>query len=118
MHGLDKTLLTGRQFDSLLVATLAFHTGRDTTDNDDSISSLHLISQRRVVHLLTLTDVTTQHREVTITTTILNNNVVVLTLLNIERLVVSATASEAEATETATTTSTRLASLDGVAVDD
>ena len=106
-------MLQFRQFDGLLIAALTLHTGRDTADNNNGIGRLYLVGKVGEVGQLTLADVAAQHGELPITATILDDHVIVLTLLNVERLVFYTTASEAETT--ARTTS--LVFLDDLTVD-
>ena len=81
MHSLDKQLLYNRQFDILLITTLTFHAGRDTTDDDDGVGHLHLVGQISEVSQLTLADITAQHGEIAVATTIFNYYVIVLAFL-------------------------------------
>ena len=102
MHGLDKTLLYGRQFDVSLVTAFTFHTGRDTTDDDDGIHVLHLVGKFSELDEFALADVTTQHGKVTITMLVFNHDIVGLASLHRERLVVGTATTEAEAKATTT----------------
>ena len=116
MHGLEKLLLHLRQVDGLLVATLAFHTGRDATNDDNGVGNTHFLGNLGEDGLsrLTLADVATQHGEIASTTTIFEHDIVILAFLHIERLVVGTTSAEAEASET--TTSATFAFFDDLAV--
>ena len=111
MHSLHQHLLNLGQFDVLLVTTLAFHAGRDTTDNDDSVSTFHLVGQIGEVSQLTLTDVATQHGKLTIAMLVVDDNVVGLASLHRERLILYTT-TEAEAT-----TATALILLNNLTID-
>ena len=107
MHRTNETLLNSWKLDVLLVATFTFHTGRDTTDDDDGIHVGNFLGEVVKLDELAFADVTTQHREVTIAVLVLNHDVVSLASLHWERLVVGAATSEAEA-EATTTAALRL----------
>ena len=116
MHRLHEQLLHHWQVDGLLVATLAFHTGRDTADDDDGISHADFLCQIGEVGEFALADVTTEHGELSVATTVFDHHIIGLASLYGEAFVVGATASEAEASETTTTTAA-LVFLHDLAVD-
>ena len=59
MHRLYQTLLHDRQLDVGLVSALAFHTGRDTANDNDDIHIFHFLSEAVELDRLTLTDIAT-----------------------------------------------------------
>ena len=99
VHGLHEHLLHLGQFDVLLIATLTFHLSRDTSDDDDGIGSLHIVSERSKVHEVALADITTQHGELSVAVLVFDHDVIGLTFLHRERLILRL-ASEAEETTT------------------
>ena len=82
MHSLDEVLLHGGQLDGLLVAAFAFHTGGDTTDDDDGVGTLHLIGQVSEVDEFAFADVATQHGELSVVVAVLDADVVGLASLH------------------------------------
>ena len=98
MHSLNEQLLYLRQFDGLLVAAFALHTGRDTANDDDGVGYAHFFGKVGEVGQLALANVAAQHGELSVAATVLDDHVVVLTLFDVERLVFGTPASEAEAT--------------------
>ena len=101
MHSADETLLNVRQFDVLLVASFAFHLGRDAADDDDGVGRFHFVGQVVEFGQLAFADVAAEHSEVAVAATVFNQDVVGLSLGDGERLVVNLPASESEAAASA-----------------
>ena len=98
MHSLEEALLNHWKLDVGLIATLAFHLCRDTTDDDDHVSVLDLCNDVREVIELTLADIGIEHSEWAIATAVDDLHVVGLAILYVEGLVLrSATETEATA---------------------
>ena len=98
MHSGKQHLLNLWKFNGLLVATFAFHTCRDSTDDDDSVGLFHLVGKVGEVGQLSLTDVATKHGELSVAATIFNHHIVGLSFLYVERLVVRTATSKTETT--------------------
>ena len=98
MHGLDEALLHHGQLNVLLVAAFALHLCRDTADDDDGISILHLLGQFGELGQVALADVGAEHGEVAVAAAILDGEVVGLASLHWERLVFRLAAEETAAT--------------------
>ena len=100
MHSLHEHLLNLWQFDVLLVATFAFHLGRDTANDDNGIGFTGFFGQIVEVYEDTLADVTTQHGKLSVAVLVFNHDVVGLAFLDGERLVLRFTSEAKETTST------------------
>ena len=58
MHGFYEHLLHFRKLNVFLVASLAFHLGRDAADDDDGVSSPYLVGETREIYQITFADIT------------------------------------------------------------